>query len=245
MIRQARNSEGKSIDPSIARDLSEVARQLQTESDPQEVMERIVRAAVDEINGATAAAITLLHRGEITSPAHTDELATYVGEAQRKTGEGPCVDTSREAITVRSDDLRHDERWPNFAPIAVEYGVLSMLSFQLFVESDSMGALDVYADRPHAFDDDAENTGLLLASHAAIAMSATRTISNLHHAVNTRDLIGQAKGILIERYKIDGGQAFDLLVKSSQATQRKLHDIADDLVATGELPLPPGARTHE
>jgi AmiR/NasT family two-component response regulator len=98
-----------------------------------------------------------------------------------------------------------------------------------------MGALDVYGGKINAFDSDAENTGLLLASHAAIAMAGSRDITNLRVGLENRDIIGQAKGILMERYKISSQEAFDLLVMASQSTHRKLREIADELAATGEL----------
>jgi transcriptional regulator with GAF, ATPase, and Fis domain len=223
----------------VARDLSEIARDLQAEDGSDAVMHHITGAALTEIAGAVGSAITIFERGKVTSAAPTDERARRVGEAQERTGEGPCVDSARQEVTLRSDDLREDQRWPRWGAEAVAEGVLSVLSFQLFVEEDNMGALDIYGDHPHAFSAEAENTGLLLASHAAIAMSDTRKIENLKVALISRDVIGQAKGILMERYKISPIQAFDLLIKSSQMTHRKLHVIADQLAATGELPLPP------
>jgi transcriptional regulator with GAF, ATPase, and Fis domain len=240
--KQAQNSGGDSIDASVARDLSELSRTLEAADDSAAVMHRIVLAAVHEINGASSAAITLLDHGKITSPAHSDDVANLVGSAQEHTGEGPCVDTSRDEMTLRSDDLGSDDRWPRWGAVAVENGIFSVMSFQLFVEHDSMGALDVYGDTPNCFDQEAENTGLLLASHAAIAMAGIRKIENLRTAVESRDLIGQAKGILMERYKISAGPAFDLIMMSSQATHQKLRVVADRLVATGELDLPPRGR---
>ena len=234
-VREATTSTGGAIDPGVAGDLSKLARELQAETDVQAVMQRIVEAAVHEITPATAAAITLVHRGVVTSPAHSNDLAARVGSIQSRTGQGPCVDTSRDELTVRSDDLRKESRWPKFSAEAAQDGVLSVISFQLFVEGDSMGALDVYSDTPNSFDAEAENVGLLLASHAAIAMSGSRKVANLYAAVESRDLIGQAKGILMERYKIDAARAFDLLILSSQNNNTKLRDIAERLTATGEL----------
>ena len=234
-VRQAQTSVGGAIDPDVAGDLSKLARDLQAETDPHTVMQRIVNAAVHEIVPATAAAITLVHRGQVTSPAHSNEIAKRVGSIQSRTGQGPCVDTSRQELTLRSDDLRLETRWPEFTPEAVENGVLSVISFQLFVEGDSMGALDVDSATATSFDEDAENGGLLLASQAAIAMSATRKVANLYAAVESRDLIGQAKGILMERYKIDAPRAFDLLILSSQNNNMKLRDVAERLTSTGEL----------
>ena len=237
--KQAASSSGDRIDASVARDLSELARELEAESEPQSVMRRIVMAAVHEIDGCTGAAITLVERGKIRSASHSDEIAARVGKSQEVTGEGPCVDTSRAEVTLRSDDLREDARWPKWAAVAVENDVLSVLSFQLFVAGDNMGALDVYGDSANAFSVEAENTGLLLASHAAIAMSKARDVQNLRIAVDSRDLIGQAKGILMERMKLTAGESFDLLVLASQRTHRKLRDVALELTDTGELVLPP------
>jgi transcriptional regulator with GAF, ATPase, and Fis domain len=236
--RQARDSGGAPMTEGVAKDLSELARDLEAETNTDALMDRIVRAAVKEIDGATGAAITLLEHGRVSSPAHSDDRARRVGLAQEDTRQGPCVDTSRDEITLRSDDLRTDTRWPKWAAAAVKEGVLSAMSLQLFVESQSMGALDFYADQPFAFNAEAENIALLLASHAAIAMSGNRKVQNLHAALQSRDIIGQAKGILMERYKIDAVQAFDLLIGASQATHRKLHVIADQLATTGEFPLP-------
>jgi transcriptional regulator with GAF, ATPase, and Fis domain len=234
--RQALDSRGAPLAAGVSRNLSELARQMQAQPSTQAVMDRIVAAAVLEIEQASGAVITLLERGERHSPAYSDNRARLVGLAQQHTSEGPCVQTSREQVTVRCDDLRTEARWPRWAAEAIAHGVLSVMSFQLFAGTDSMGALEVYSDSPNAFDEEAENTGLLLAAHAAMALSASRKISNLNVALATRDLIGQAKGILMERYKIDAVHAFDLLVSASQMTHLKLKDIAEQLATTGELP---------
>lgn len=159
--------------------------------------------------------------------------AQAAGSAPRP---GPCVNSGRDEVTIRVNDLRESSPWPTFAARAVEMGILSVLSFQLFVEGDSMGALDVYSSSANGFDSRDEDTGLLLASHAAIAMAASRETANLRVAMDTRDLIGQAKGILMERYRLDGARAFDVLVRYSQDTNQKLRGIAWHLVTTGELP---------
>ena len=232
------DSRGERLTPGVARDLSELAREMDAASDPQELMSRIVAAAAEEIDGAAGAVITLLERGRLSSRAHTDERALRLGLAQQQTGEGPCIESSRGPVTLRSDDLRLETRWPRWVAVAREEGILSVLSFQLFVAHEAMGALEVYSERPNAFDEQAENAGLLLASHAAIAMSASRKVANLHTALASRDVIGQAKGILMERYRIDAVHAFDLLVRASQRTHRKLNVIAEQLATTGELPGP-------
>ena len=111
-----------------------------------------------------------------------------------------------------------------------------MLSLQLYVEGDDLGALNLYARTPHAFTDESEQVGLLFAAHAAIAYAGVRKETQLAQALVSCDLIGQAKGILMERYKISGERAFLLLTRVSQNSNRKLHDVADELVGHGTIP---------
>ena len=237
-VRQAVGSTGHSAEPGIARQLSELARELQADLTIETLLQHIVMAAVTEVPGAQYAGITLVTGKEFTTPAASGELAGRIDRVQYQVGEGPCLDAARHHETVRCDDLRADTRWPRFARQAADLGVRSMLSFQLFAGGDSFGALNLYAADPAAFGPDSESTGILLASHAALAMAAARTEAGLLTAMDSREMIGQAKGILMERYKITGVQAFGLLVASSQAVNRKLRDIAEHLVATGELLRP-------
>ncbi|MCE6995468.1 ANTAR domain-containing protein [Saccharothrix sp. S26] len=118
-----------------------------------------------------------------------------------------------------------------------------MLSFQLFVQDDDLGALNLYSPDVRAFDEDSQHVGSLFASHAAVALAASQEREHLTEAMRTRDLIGQAKGILMERHKFTGDQAFTLLVRASQRANMKLRDLADRLVHTGELTSPPHRTT--
>jgi len=110
-----------------------------------------------------------------------------------------------------------------------------MLSFQLYVEGDNLGALNLYSREPNAFDDESEHIGLLFASHAAVAFADAQKLDQLNSAVETRDLIGQAKGILMERYQISAEQAFRVLTRVSQQRNRKLRDLAAELADTRHL----------
>jgi GAF domain-containing protein len=237
-VRQAVGSTGRSTEPGVARQLSELARELQADLTTEALLNHIVRAAVTEVPGAQYAGITTVTGKEFATPAASGELVGRIDRVQYETGEGPCLDAARQHETVRSDDLRTETRWPRFARRAAALGVRSMLSIQLFAGDDSFGALNFYAADLAAFGQDSESTGILLASHAALAMAAVRTEAGLLTAMDSREMIGQAKGILMERYKITGVQAFGLLVASSQAVNRKLRDIAEHLVATGELLKP-------
>ena len=149
-----------------------------------------------------------------------------------QTGEGPCLDAAHEHETVRVDEMATEERWPDFAGRAAQIGAKSMLSFQLFVERDNLGALNLYGRTPRSFDEESEYVGLLFASHAAIAFADAEQVRHLNVALDRRDLIGQAKGILMERYKVTADQAFRVLVRASQNHNVKLHDVAHELTAT-------------
>jgi transcriptional regulator with GAF, ATPase, and Fis domain len=237
-VRQAVGSTGQRPAAGIGRQLSELARQMQADLTVEALLHHIVTAAAVEVPGADHAGITLVNGKKLSTPAASDELVTRVDQVQYETGEGPSLDAARLHETVRTDDLRVEARWPRFARRATQLGVLSMLSLQLFVQDDSVGALNIYSARAGAFGPQSESDGMLLASHAALAMTSSRTETGLLAAMDSRDLIGQAKGILIERCKISGVEAFGLLVASSQAVNVKLRDVADHLVTTGELLTP-------
>jgi len=132
--------------------------------------------------------------------------------------------------------MTREDRWPDFTRRALDLGIRSMLSFQLYVAEDTLGALNLYSDQAAAFTDESENIGLLFAAHAALAMAGARNHDDLTRALSMRDLIGQAKGILMERHRLTADQAFALLVRASQRTNTKLTDIARNLADTGSLP---------
>jgi GAF domain-containing protein len=234
--RQALTSRGAPAGAGLARELSELARDLQSLPDEAQVQQHIVDAALREINGASAAGIMIVNRREVTTTAQTAPLVADVDRAQYEAGEGPCLTSLREEVTVRADDLSTDERWPRFAQAALALGVRAMLSFQLFVEGDNLGALNIYRTEPDGFDEQAESAGLLLASHAAVALADARVEHHLRMALESRDVIGQAKGILMERYRFGAQHAFEMLLVLSQHRHQKLRDLAEEIAATGEVP---------
>jgi GAF domain-containing protein len=233
-VRFAVGSGGDDIEVGLARQLGELAREMQAEPDMAALLQRITGAAKIEIDGAEHACISLFQAGAVDTRAATDELAERVDRRESELNEGPCITSLRENVTVRSDDFAKEQRWPRFVAAAMEEGIRSMLAVQLFVADDSLGAINIYATRPNAFTEHDETIGMLLATHAAIAMKSSTTASNLRIALDSRDIVGQAKGILMERYKLNSLQAFDLLVVASQRTHVKLRDVADTLAATGD-----------
>jgi GAF domain-containing protein len=221
----------------LADRLSALARSLELQPDLQSILDTVVRAAVGTVPGATDASISeIQRRRDVKTLAATGELPRAADHAQYDLGEGPCLDALYDQETVRLSDLNAEKRWPRFVVRARELGVGSMLAVQLFVDAENLGALNLVSRQAYAFDDESEHVALLFASHASVAMSGERVRGHLKAAVTTRELIGQAQGILMERFKITGEIAFHMLMLISQDSNRKLRDIADDLVATGELP---------
>ena len=152
-------------------------------------------------------------------------------------------------------DARTDPRWPDYMPRAAEHGALSSLSVPLVIDDDGQvaGGLNIYAREPHAFDEDSRSAATRFAPYAAVAAgnlhayrSAVDRADNLQAALETRGVIDQAKGILMDRHKLTADQAFQVLAQMSMKTNRKLRAVADDLVHTGELPqpvIPPAPRS--
>ncbi|MEX5295524.1 GAF and ANTAR domain-containing protein [Kocuria sp. CPCC 205268] len=228
---------GSSVDGDLASQLSELARSLQGEQDFEATLATMVTAVLDLVPGAAEASISVVEaRTAISSHAPSSELPATVDRLQEETGEGPCMDAAWEERIVRVPDFATEVRWSALAPAAAGAGAQSMLCFQLWVEADNLGALNIYGSIPHAFDAESEEVGLLVAAHAAVAFADAQQISGLKEALATRDLIGQAKGILMERYKITDQQAFLLLTRVSSLTNTKLRAVAEHLTSTGSLP---------
>lgn len=223
------------------RSLAAIARELEAETSPERTRNRVTAATVAMVGGCDHAAISIVRRrGGVETVAATDEVATVVDAIQYETGEGPCLTAIYEHATYLIDDLASDQRWPVFSRRAItETGVRCMLSFRLFVQGDTLGALNLYSRRPAAFDESGRAVGTILAAHAAIAMSAARQmerVDQLEEALRSSREIGIAIGVLMNRGKIAQDEAFDRLRRSSQHLHRKLREIAADVVETGELP---------
>jgi len=220
----------------LAVSLADFARHVGQEVNSSNTLDGVVAAAVELVPGADEGSISVvLGRRDVTSTAPSSDLPRRVDAVQAETGEGPCLDAVFNEQTVRVPDMRTEQRWPRFAQRAAEIGAGGMLSFQLWVAGDNLGALNLYSRSPGAFTDESEHVGLLFAAHAAIAYANAQKQDQLAQGLATRDLIGQAKGILMERYQISGDQAFAVLVRTSQNSNRKLRDVADYLISHREL----------
>lgn len=163
-------------------------------------------------------------------------LSRDLDALQERFGEGPCLDAVHEHTVVRVPDMEAERRWPRFAAEAKALGAASMLSIRLFVEGEKLGALNLFSRDIDAFDEESEEIASLVAAHAAVVLAGTQHADQLRDAAATRDVIGQAKGILMERYKITAAHAFLLLAQASSRTNTKLVRVAERLAATGDLP---------
>ncbi|MBV1938883.1 GAF and ANTAR domain-containing protein [Streptomyces sp. BV286] len=218
--------------------VAEMARDLLTQDSTQGTLDRIVEHATVLINGCDEAGILTVRQGEVHALAATSDLVRHADRIQQDLREGPCFDavTDRQQIYAIEDMREPNDNWPRFTPKLRELGMGSMMGFLLFTEDDDLGALNVYSRDPNAFDETARRAGWILASHAAVAFSAARTHQQLGHALETRHEIGEAMGILMERYGLTEDTAFKVLKKTSQDRNVKLREIARQVCRTGEKP---------
>jgi GAF domain-containing protein len=200
------------------------------------VLDAIVARATETIEGASFAGINLLIRGQFIPQAMAGKPPHVLDAFQQETSEGPCVDASRDQATIRIDDMATDGRWPDFARLAVSLEVLSMLCVPLWVDQVRVGSLSLYGTTRASFTKHHEGLADLLATHAALALADAQRTEQLTAAMTNRDVIGMAKGILLERYRLSAEKAFEMLSLSSQRVNRKLVEVARELVSTGELP---------
>ncbi|MET0474045.1 MAG: GAF and ANTAR domain-containing protein [Mycobacterium sp.] len=213
--------------------MADLARTLARERTLDSVLVEVTAAAVELIPGVDTAGILLVEkRGEFESLATTSELVNQLDILQMTFDEGPCVQAALADTIVRTDDFRVETRWPRYSPAVVDIGVLSGMSFKLYTGERTAGALNLFGFQPRTWDSDAESLGSVLAAHAAAAIVATQQERQLKAALLSRDRIGQAKGIIMERFGVDDVRAFDMLRQLSQEQNVKLVEVAEQVVNT-------------
>lgn len=201
--------------------------------DVDNVLVDVTAAAKELIPGVDIAGVLLVGKGGTHQTlAPTSDVMFKLDELQMTTGEGPCLQAALDEIVIRTDDFRDEPRFPNYAPKVVELGLLSALSLKLYTADRTAGALNLFGYEPRPWNSEAETIGMVLAAHAASAILASRESEQLQSALSTRDRIGQAKGIIMERFKIDDVRAFEMLRKLSQDTNTKLVDVAHRVIDT-------------
>jgi GAF domain-containing protein len=219
-----------------AESLEILARALHVKNAELEpTLSAIASTAVTMLSPARYAALTVLSRGELIPRASTGEPPLLLDRLQQRLRDGPCINAAKHQSVFRIEDTRTDQRWPEFSAEAARLQVRSMLCVPLWIDERGLGALSLYADDPGAFNDLHERVAVLLATFAALALAEAQRADQMHDALGNRDVIGQAKGILMERHRVTADAAFGVLSRVSQAENRKLAEIARRFVETGQL----------
>ena len=224
----------------VHRRIAELVQQLhgRTDADAETVLAELVEHAAAEIPGADCAGVTITRNSKkIETPAATHKWPIVLDEIQERYREGPCLTAAWEERTVHVPDLARDERFPNYRRDALEQTpIRSIMAFQLFIADETIGAINVYAEKPNSFGAESREIGLIFAAHSSVAWNSARRDEQFKQALASRDIIGQAKGMIMERYSVDAVQAFALLRKLSQDSNVPLIEIATDLTRKATSP---------
>ena len=230
-----------------AQALADFADQLSAQQTAADAITTVTEAATAGVDADCGSAMVLESRpSRIESTATTSPAAARADQLQLDHDAGPSLEAAR-MIGDRwvIDDTRTDQRWPVWSRQACgELGIRSVLSVPLSTTRHRIGALNLYADDPQHFTPQRATIAGILAQHAAIAVDSVRRRDDLQRAVESRTVIGQALGILMERYDLDEARAFATLRRYSQDSNVKLRDIAEQLIARRALPglEPPTSR---
>jgi GAF domain-containing protein len=208
-----------------------LAQDLHRTAPLEEVLAAIAEGARDNVPGVDYAGISIRHRGgRIETVAATDPIVYKADSLQYDLNEGPCVDAIHDGGEVLVEDLREDHRWPRYAPAAEALGIAAQLGVQLHDDNRAVGGLNLYARQPNTFDADSLQMAHLFAIHAASALGRAMTRTDMTKALESRTIIAQAVGIVMERYKINAPTAFAFLTRTSQTRNVKLRTIAEQLI---------------
>jgi GAF domain-containing protein len=228
------------VDPRAAFD--ELARTVLGEQSLDGLLERIAELAKGVIPGAAEVSVSLVGKDRPSTVVSTGELATSLDETQYDEGFGPCLDAAMGGSVTSVPDMRIETRWPEFAKVAVERGALSSLSTPIPLQQYASAALNMYGATVGAFDDEAVELAVSFAGYAGVALAnmhlyeSTRTLAEqLQTAMESRAVIEQAKGVLMGQRHCTADEAFDILVKLSQQSNRKLREVAQALVDSALL----------
>jgi GAF domain-containing protein len=219
-----------------AEDFAEIARRLHEEPDLEQTLDRIVAVACEAI-GCDSAGIFLLHgQQRVESAAVTDPTVEQADRLQLECREGPCLEAMADHETVVIHDTATDPRWNEWSSQVADIGYRSVLSIRLFTNQYTIGSLNLYARRPAAFGPDEAAVGQIFGGHASVALAAARNEDTLRQAIDARHVIGQAQGILMERFDLTADQAFSVLRRYSQDKNLKLRAVAEEMIASRQLP---------
>jgi GAF domain-containing protein len=229
MVQEAQREE-------VFTQLADMTHVLLSEQTLDSVLELVATLAKQTVAETAGVGVTLLRENAFVTAAYTDEIVRTVDRHQYRAGEGPCLQAAAENRGYEIADMAGETRWPNYTPQARDEGISSSLSLPLTVRETSIGAINFYSHTPGAFENAGE-TATLLAEQASVILANAQTYASttevneqLKEALKTRELIGEAKGILMEREGINEDEAFDVLRRISQHQNIKLRAIAQQVV---------------
>jgi transcriptional regulator with GAF, ATPase, and Fis domain len=226
-----RPSSERHVDP-LQSTVAELAGAVVSGASIEEVLRKLTSTSLTLVPGADYAQISIVDNGALLSLAATSQLTAVLESAQQAARQGPCFEAVTARRTIRCDDLSTDSRWPRLTRLANATGVRSVLSSPLDIAGDTGATLDLFGRRPGAFAAGTETVVAVLASHAAIAVVRDKQDRQFRAALASRDIIGQAKGIVMERFGVDATRAFEMLVAISQDTNTPVRDLAAKVVDT-------------
>jgi GAF domain-containing protein len=221
----------------LSQSLTTIAGLLLSEEKLDAVLELVISLTGRTLPHADGASVTLVRDGRFTTAVYSDELTKRVDSWQYATNQGPCLDAACNGETYLACDVANDPRWPDFGRLAASEGVHSVLSVPFLPMGKPIGTLNIYSTQREGFTEPERDIATLFAEQAAIVIANSVAYSDavlangqLREALDSRELIGQAKGILMEREHITAEEAFALLKQVSQRTNRKLRIVAQDVI---------------
>ncbi len=215
---------------------AERSRQIAAHRSPAEAIAQIVQLALDSVDCDYASVTLVRADGTLETVASSHPVVEQADALQYELAEGPCLTAAESHGLFVIPEAATDPRWPNWGPRAAELGLHSILSVHLFTSREVLGALNLYARQSYQYSADDIEAAQVVAAHASVSLARSRSEQNLWRAVDSRHLIGQAQGVLMERFALEAEQAFSVLKRYSQQHNIKLHDVAVVLLQTGELP---------
>src|SRR5690625_88543 len=219
------------------RGLAAAVREMHAQSGLQSTMDAATDLVPELIENCDLAGVSIIRRQGIETLSATDPLLREIEQMQFTFSEGPCYDALGENELVHSTNLAEDPRWPAWGPkVAGELGLYSSLSYRLFASRGTLGSLNLYSRTPDAFDSDAVHEGVAIAAQVAVALAHAQHSEGMDTALRGRTVIGQAQGILMERFSLTDSQAFNVLVRYSQTNNTRLRALAEQVVETRRLP---------
>jgi GAF domain-containing protein len=218
-----------------ADDFAEMALSLHDEPTIHDTVERVLDYALKAVNCTSAGIIFVHAKNRVETVATTHPMVADFDRVQFECGQGPDINVTPDRYSVLVSDTRTDSRWPDWARYVADAGVRSVLGTRLYTSATTIGSLNLYDAEANHFSVEDQQVAHILARHAAVALDSAKDTANLWRAIDARKTIGQAQGILMERFSIDADRAFAVLRRYSQDNNIKLHAVAERLIATREL----------